>query len=160
MFKFKWIGFRMFKWPGGPRKTFTEVVKSSYILKSVYLKVFKSSYRSYKLTWISRRPHIAEKSTFGVQIVWSSGSAVVVHLGWFIQKMERCLVPLMLLSWTISSQTHIGQRWLVCSIFHPFLHVHLWFNTCLPDRFSMISPCLSGPISMFPRQALPKVQQE
>ena len=23
---FKWIGFRMFKWPGGPRKTFPEVV--------------------------------------------------------------------------------------------------------------------------------------
>ena len=69
----------MFKWPGEPRKTFTEVVKSSFILKSVHLKVFKSSYRSHKPTWISRRPHIAEKSTFGVQIVWSSGSTVVVH---------------------------------------------------------------------------------
>ena len=49
---FKRLGFRMFKWPGGPRETFPEVVSNtcSYIIFKV--RIFKCSYRIYIYTYI------------------------------------------------------------------------------------------------------------
>ena len=42
---FKWIGFCMFKWPGGPRKTFPEVYSLKYLLVYFRIRIFKCSYR-------------------------------------------------------------------------------------------------------------------
>ena len=69
---FKWIRFRMFKWLGGPRKTFPEVVHNT--CSYIYIYIFKSPY------------------IYRIDILWSSFDH---HLAWtFLSKHHWSFEPL------------------------------------------------------------------